>query len=43
MRDGGCILSMECRARERENKRKVGFIEEKNINNNELMVDSFQE
>lgn len=34
---------MECRARERENKRKVGLIEDKHINNNELMMDGFQE
>lgn len=34
---------MECRARERENKRKVGLIEDKNINNNELTMDAFQQ
>lgn len=34
---------MECRARERENKRKVGLIKDKNINSNELMMDGFQE
>lgn len=34
---------MECRARERENKGKVGLIEDKNTNSNELTKDAFQE
>lgn len=37
---------MECRARKRENKRKVGLIEEKqrkNLNDIELVMDGFKE